>query len=424
MSKFFVDLRNGSWFVPGIVVLVSAALAIGALEVDAAIGVEALSGFPRIFGAGAEASRQLLAAIATSTITVAGVVFSITIVALSLTAAQYSPRVLRTFMSDRPNQFVLGTFVGIYVYCLLVLRAVRGGEDSFVPGISIVVALLLALFGTGVLIFFIHHISSSIQVSHIAARVARETLDSVRRIYPTALGSGHPEARAGMEHGPWHCVQSAATGYIQRVDFQRLIACARTQRRVVRMERRIGEFVIKGHRLLSVSGTAPEASFADALRSAYTINTYRDIHQDPASGVQQLVDIALKALSPGVNDIGTARNVLHHVAAILAELCARSLDEERCIEHEGELALLKRELTFEQFVDEAIGPVRRAAVDNVDMLLELLAVLGELARTGEVPQRRAAIVQHIDAIRDAVNTKRLGKADETALTVALMRAQA
>jgi uncharacterized membrane protein len=141
MAKLLTDLRNGFWFAPTIIVLATVALAMLALELDAIVGDDALSRFPRLFGAGAEGARQLLSAIASSTITVAGVVFSITIVALSLTAAQYSPRALRNFMGDRANQLVLGVFVGIYVYCLLILRTIRGGDESFVPGISIVLAL-------------------------------------------------------------------------------------------------------------------------------------------------------------------------------------------------------------------------------------------------------------------------------------------
>src|SRR5689334_4027204 len=147
MLKLLTDLRNSFWFLPSLTVVTCVLVAIGAIELDGFIGKDALARFPRLFGAGAEGARELLSSIAGSTITVAGVVFSITIVALSLTAAQYSPRVLRNFMADRVNQGVLGVFVGIYVYCLIVLRTVRAGDDGFVPGISIIGALLLALVG-------------------------------------------------------------------------------------------------------------------------------------------------------------------------------------------------------------------------------------------------------------------------------------
>jgi uncharacterized membrane protein len=294
--------------------------------------------------------------------TVAGVVFSITIVALSLTAAQYSPRVLRNFMGDRGNQVVLGVFVGIYVYCLLVLRTVRGGEDGFVPGISIVGALLLAIVGVGVLIFFIHHIALSIQVSHIAARVARDTITAVRNVYPPCRATDGGSEGMHVDVQRWHAVCAPANGYIQRIDMDALLRWARAQQRLVRVNKAVGEFVVRGNPMLEVSGDespAPEA--AQDLLAGFAINTYRDIVQDPEFGLQQLVDIALKALSPGVNDVGTARNVVHYITSVLCELARRTAEEQRYFCQDGRLAVIKNCRTFEDIVQATLAPIRRNA---------------------------------------------------------------
>ena len=417
MAKLLMDLRNSLWFVPTVIVLSAAALALGAVELDLIVGRDVLSRFPRLFGVGAEGARQLLSAIAGSTITVTGVVFSITIVALSLTAAQYSPRVLRNFMADRPNQIVLGVFVGVYVYCLLVLRTVRGGEDSFIPGIAIIVALVLALVSIGFLIFFIHHIALSIQVSHIAARIHGETIEAIRSVYPTRL----EEAQAPVaEPSAWSFIAAERTGYIQQIDIDRLAGAARRAGRVARMEKAVGEFVIAGYPLITVSGEEPpEREVAKALRSAYGINSYRDIRQDPGFGVQQLVDIALKALSPGMNDVGTARNILHYLSAVLCELAGRAVEEERFVLCDGALAVVKRGCTFEQFLDSVFGAMRRDAIERPDMTVELLSALREISQAARAPARRAAVLTQVHAIREALDARDLVSADSAAVRAAI-----
>ena len=167
-------LRDSLWFVPSLIVLAAVLLAIGMVELSALAPSEALARWPRLFGAGADGSRSMLSAIAGSMITVAGVTFSITMVAVTQASAQYTPRILRNFMRDRANQAVLGIFVGIFAYCLVVLRTIRGGDGpDFVPSLAVLVGILLALLGIAVLIFFIHHIATALQASEIIARIAR-----------------------------------------------------------------------------------------------------------------------------------------------------------------------------------------------------------------------------------------------------------
>jgi uncharacterized membrane protein len=416
MLKFLTDLRNSFWFVPSVIVLGCAGCAMAAIELDGIVGDDALAHFPRLFGAGAEGARELLSAIAGSTITVAGVVFSITIVALSLTAAQYSPRVLRNFMGDRGNQVVLGVFVGIYVYCLLVLRTVRGGEEGFVPGISIVGALALAIVGVGFLIFFIHHIALSIQVSQIAAHVSRDAIAAVHDVYPPyGLNDADPQAmHLDLQH--WHLLAAPASGYIQQLDVKGLLDWASTNRRIVRVDKAVGEFVVRGHPMLQVSGEeAPEPKSCEQLIRAFVINTYRDIAQDPEFGIQQLVDIALKALSPGVNDIGTARNVLHYITSVLCELAGRSPEQQRHYYADGKLALVKRSRSFEEMVQSALAPIRREARDKPDIMLQLTFALDEVGRAARTREHRDVVVKHVRAIQDPANLERFSSAEADAI---------
>jgi uncharacterized membrane protein len=285
-----------------------------------------------------------------------------------------------------------------------VLRTVRGGDDGFVPGISIVGALALAVVGVGVLIFFIHHIALSIQVSHIAAHVARDTTKAVHDVYPPCRpDEGGPEIMH-LDLQQWHSLAAPANGYIQQLDVKGLLAWSKTNHRIVRVNKAVGEFVICGHPMLQVSGEEkPEPKSCKHLLRAFVINTYRDIAQDPQFGVQQLVDIALKALSPGVNDIGTARNVLQYITSVLCELAGRSPEEQRYYYVDGKLALIKRSRSFEDIVQGALAPIRREARDKPDMMLQLAFTLEEIARTARTPEHRDVVVKHLLEIHDPAN---------------------
>lgn len=400
MEKVWTQLRSGFWFLPGVMVIAAAVLAIVMTEIDTRVARDALHGVPRLFGAGAEGSRELLSAIASSTITIAGVVFSITIVALSLTAAQYSPRVLRNFMRDRSNQLVLGIFVGIFTYCLLVLRTIQGGEDAFVPSLSVIVGILLALVGIGFLIYFIHHIATSIQVSHIAASIADETNAAIDRLFPQELGEELPaDLNAQIQEMVWQPVPAADTGYIQQVEMEALLKFACRYDVVVRMEHGIGAFVIAGQSLVSLS--TPDRvndEIIKAVNNIFSVSTYRNIPQDAAFGIQQLVDIALKALSPGVNDTNTAITSLDYLTAILYRLARRRIEEPYRLDR-GKLRVVAIGPSFRQLVDAAFDPIRRNADGNVQMILALFNAVETIGRATRNAERRKILLRQARMIR-------------------------
>ncbi len=183
------SMRSSFWFVPALMVVDAVVLAILLITLDTSLDLHLAARWPLLFGAGAAGARGLLTTVASSMITVAGLVFSITLVALSLTSSQYTSRVIRNFMRDRVNQWVLGVFLGIFAYCLVVLRTIReGDEGAFVPTLAVLAGLILAFIGIAVLIHFIHHIATTIQASSIVATAAQETLAAVDHLFPEALG--------------------------------------------------------------------------------------------------------------------------------------------------------------------------------------------------------------------------------------------
>lgn len=436
IKKLWLDLNSSLWFLPGLIVLGSIALALALVEFDKQIGGNWISGYPRLFGVEPAGSRDMLSAVAGSMITVAGIVFSIVIVALSLASSQYTPRILRNFMRDRINQTVLGVFVGVFTYCIVVLRTIRGGDDDqvFVPSIAVIVGVLLALVGIGFLIYFIHHIAVSIQASSIVAAVYAETVEVIDEIFPHRLGENAPdEETENLEKfaaaAVWKIVRSTQTGYIQNIDIGGLLDFTRRGDLVVRMEHGVGEFVIAGAPLASVAGASGADLTIDdeagkKLNGVYSIDNFRTIDQDVAFGLRQIVDVVMKALSPGINDTTTAVISIDYLTAIAAHLAAHPFPS-RFRFAENRLRVIAKRPSFEDLLDLAFNQPRQNAKDNVAIILRLLHALEQiavrvrdghdlhdhqLALSAEQKQSRlAAIRRHLqmtmDAARENVESK-------------------
>lgn len=401
-------LRASLWFVPGNLVLLGVALAIALIEADVRIDNSAFARWPRLFGTGASGARSLLVAVASSMITVAGVAFSITLVALSLASSQYTSRVLRNFMSDRTNQTVLGVFVGIFAYCLVVLRTIRDGSGTeFVPSLAVMGGVVLAFVGIGFFIYFIHHIAMAIQASHILARIGAETVRGVDVLFPEGVGGDvkseeNPGREAMLDDKAWTPACSARTGYIQGIDSEALLTIARDSGSVVRMERRIGEFIIEGMPLALIRGEKePDAKTLDAIRGAYLINHQRTTDQDAAFGIRQIVDVALKALSPGVNDTTTAIMALDYLTAILVRLSKRKIESPWRYD-EGTLRVITRGSTYRDLVAESFDQIRQNGGGNVAVLARLLDALDTLSGVVRSRQRRVVLRVQANATREVI----------------------
>lgn len=396
-------LASGLWFVPTLMVLGALALAVGLIQVEGMMSMDLGERWPRLFGAGGDGSRAMLTAIATSMSTVAGVVFSVTVVALSLAASQYSPRVLRTFTSDRPTQVVLGAFVGIFAYCLVVLRTIRGGDSGFVPSVAVLGGLVLALFGIGLLVFFIHHLAASIQASSIVARVARATQEAIEHLFPEELAAPAPDASTEAESaGPWTPLCARRTGYIISVSTSGLVGLARRHGRVLRMDAGIGDFVIEGQVLASLRG-GQAVSDADEARlgELYSFAEQRTIEQDAAYGMQQIVDIGSKALSPGINDASTAVLCIDRLTQLLMSVATRQV--ETPLRREGdELRVIARGVSFADLVDLAYRALGHDAAQQPLVMERLLASLERVAAVTDSPGRRAALRQQAAHLADHV----------------------
>ncbi|MFU8857510.1 MAG: DUF2254 domain-containing protein [Deferrisomatales bacterium] len=403
------EIRSSFWFVPAGFVLGAVVLATVLITVDASFDLQVAERWPLLFGAGAAGARGLLTAVAGSMITVAGVVFSITLVALSLTSSQYTSRVIRNFMRDRGTQSVLGVFVGIFAYCLVVLRTIRAGDEvEFVPSLAVLAGLLLAFVGIAFLIYFIHHISVSIQASSIVAATAQETIAAVDHLYPVALGDEDDEEADGdlatsLENQSWFAVPARKTGYIETIDADALLALARKHGGILRMERGIGEFVVEGAPLVSIADPDGRDGWvgetAAALNAVYVVSRHRTVEQDAAFGIRQIVDIALKALSPGINDTTTAVMCVDYLGAILSRLAARRIATPHWLD-QGELRVMARGPSFESLLDEAFDQIRQNAAGNVAVLSRTVGALQVVSGQTPSPSRRRAVQEKVQWVAD------------------------
>ena len=389
--------RESLWLVPAAMILGALALGLLMVRISGDVDHKALVHYPRLFGASPDSSREMLSVIAAAMMTVTSVTFSITMVAVSQAASQYSSRILRHFMRDRANQVALGTFTGVFVYCLVILRTVRSDQDlRFNPEVAVIVAVVLAILAIGVLVFFIHHVAQSLQATTILARVADETRHAVEQLFPDAVGEEPSPAQFAaaartVAHLQWHSVQSAHTGYLLGVDGQALTAFAADRDLVVKMERAIGEHVVEGTPLASANRPLDDEEAA-ALRALFAIARFRTIAQDPAFGLRELADVAVRALSPGINSTSTATTALDNIGAVLFLLTQRRVDDPHRVQ-DGRVRVVTRAPSFARLVATGLHEIRRNAAGNYRVLLRLLDTLALLLAHTGLPARRTVLLE-------------------------------
>lgn len=423
LRQLWYRVSSSLWFVPLGMVFGAIVLAVLLIATDLAIGTDWTREQSLVFGVGASGARGMLSAIAGSMMTVASLTFSLTISTLAIASTQYTSRLIRNFMRDRHNQFVLGFFVGLFAYCLVVLRTIRSGDETaFVPALAVLGGLLLALLSIGVLIFFIHHIAQSIQVGTILRRVTNETLKAINEMFPADLGEPADPTRSGPGPAPeeiatppdedahggrrWHAVSAQRFGYVQSIDAKSLIAMAAENDGVVRMVSDIGSFVTPEGTLCEIAiASPPTDELVDELREMFGIGAARTIEQDAAFGIRQIVDIALRALSPGINDTTTGVMCVEHLAAVLETLAARTIPD-RMRAEDGQVRFIASGRSFDVLTGLCLDQIRQSASGNTAVMSALLHAIKATGRQTSDHHRRQTLSRHASLIatlaRDSV----------------------
>lgn len=373
------ELLSNVLFLPAVVALAFALLGLAVPALDEA-GVEAIA-----FQGDHAAAHSVLSTIAGSLITVAALSFSLMLVTLQLVSSQFTPRAIRGLLAERAHQLTIGAFVGVFIYCLLVMRLVR--EEAPVPGISVAVAIAFGVLGLPLLVFFIHHLSQSIKVSNIAARVGRETLAAIDELYPRPWVPPQETSERAFDEVGTGSVRAWRAGYIQRIDAGALVGAAPA---AMHVRARPGDFVTRSDVLLSVGRDADPRAVAElerAARRAIHIADERDVEQDAAYGLRLLADIALRALSPGVNDPTTAVTCIHHLGSCLEDLAGRDMPSRELCAGAGDIHIVIERRTFEEHLQVAFEELISFVGGNARVTRELARVL---ERAGDVAARLGA----------------------------------
>ncbi len=404
------SVRDRLWFVPSLAAVGAMALAVGAVAIPTP---QTGSAFAQtwLFGASAEGARGVLSAIATSLITVTGVVFSVTIVALQLASSQFTPRVLRSFTADRVNQAVLGVFIGTFTYTLLVLRTIRStGEDgraADVPQVAVTLALALLLVSVGALIVFINHMAQSIQEPVILHRESTRTVERLDVLFPEHVGRRDDGAGTDQE---WECpdepctaITAAESGYLQSVDGEALWRSGRQERLTMRMEVRLGAFAFPGKPLVSVwpAHLGQDPDVVTAVRRAFVLGTERTPEQDLEYGIVAISDVAIKALSPSVNDPTTAMHCIDRLTEVLGALASRRHPDLRRQSPDGRVRLMVQDTPLERALGVAFDQIRHFGANNPAIANKLLAAVIDLCNVVPGEDRHVLAAQASAVLRAA-----------------------
>lgn len=385
--------RSSYWFVPTVMALLTILAASVTTAIDANLPHRGAIILGWLYSGGPEGARLILSTIAGSMITIAGVVFSVTIVALSLTSSQFGPRLLGEFMRDTGTQVVLGTFISSFLYCLFVLRVVRDEPNgAFTPHVSVSFALLLALAGTAVLIYFIHHVAAAIQADNIITSVYGDLEETIDRLFPDESKEGeepYDEELNGALPEDFERnsrdIRSDGSGYLQAVDLAGLMNTAVRFDLIMRLRFRPGDFVSEGVTLVSI---LPRRKWDDAIpplaTGAFILGRQRTNEQDVEFALRQLAEIALRALSPGINDPFTAITCIDWLCVAVGRIASRW--SESCLrrDEEGNLRLVLVPSPFEKVFSTAFDQIRYAAAAHPQVILRLLdavVTLASLVRT-------------------------------------------
>ncbi|KUL22808.1 hypothetical protein ADL15_47320 [Actinoplanes awajinensis subsp. mycoplanecinus] len=398
--------RTQLWPVPTFCVALAVLLGVVLPRLDADID-EDLPGVVTVylFSGGPEAARAVLSAVAGSLVTVTSLTFSLTVVTLQLASSQFSPRLLRTFTRDRLVHLSLGMLLATFVYALTVLRTVRGDlpdQPAFVPQISVTVAYLLALVSVLALVVFLAHLSRQIRVEWMMRQVHAETNATIGRVL-----TGEGTARtAPIAPDDAIVLTAGGSGFLTSVDERALLAAAMDNAAVVLIDRLPGDSLVAGTPIGQAWPFLRDARLVKTRHDALTGCLHRAVRtgfertaaQDVAFGLRQLVDVVVKALSPGVNDPTTAVHGLGHIAVLMCDLAGRDLGPRLVCDDEGQTRLVLRRPSFDELLDLAVAQPRRYGAAEPVVLSRLATMLREIAWTASGSVQRAAVARHLESL--------------------------
>ncbi|GGI68901.1 DUF2254 domain-containing protein [Pseudarthrobacter scleromae] len=413
-SAHWLDaLRTQLWPLPALAVALAVVLGIALPALDSAVDGElpdSVTVF--LFSGGPEAARAVLQAISGSLITVTSLTFSLTVVTLQLASSQFSPRLLRTFTSDRFVHGTLALFLAAFAFSLTVLRSVRdegNGNTAFVPEISVTVAYALAMASVVGLVLFLAHLTREIRVETMMSRVNVETQETMDRVFPQDRPALLPQPFPASGSFP---IRASSSGFLTSYVQGELLQAAKDAGAVLRIDREPGSSLVQGVPFATAWPVAPGATFTAEVREKLTKDTNAAVAtgyertnvQDVGFGFRQLVDVAARALSPGINDPTTAVHVIGHLSALLCRLAERNPGPEHLVDDDGRVRVVLSHPGMQVFLSLAMDQPRQYGAADPAVAARLLRLLHELAWCDRTGRYRAEIVDHLGRMRNAIGS--------------------
>ena len=400
------ELKATFWFVPVIIIILSILLSIGLVYIDG-IYVFPQEGIGRFFFVrSADSARSILATISAAMMGVAGTVFSITLVALTLASSQFGPRLIKNFMYVRLNQVVLGAYISTYLYCLLVLNAVREGDDySFIPSISILVAIVAAIANIMLLIVFIHRIAVSIQADNVISDISDFLSKQVKSLFPAKMGEekdkGDSIDPASVISGYKNqiSIKSPKSGYLQYVDSEALMDIITAKDALFEIYFRPGAHLVEGIKMgMLFTNRIWEERDIERISSQFVIGKTKTPEQDLEYSIDQMVEIAARALSPGVNDPYTAMSCIDNLTSSMCYLAQTEFPSNYRFDEKENLRLIADTLDFEGVMDAAFNQIRQFSGGSPSVIIRLMEALITINGFTTKDCYKKALIKHAEMV--------------------------
>ncbi|MGY8914533.1 MAG: DUF2254 domain-containing protein [Flavobacteriales bacterium] len=401
-----MELQSSFWFVPILIITISIGAAIGLLYLDNMFNYQP-SGIVRfIFPGSVDSARSVLSIISGAMIGVAGTVFSITLVALTLASSPFGSRLLRNFMHERINQVVLGTYIATYVYCLLVLNAVKGTDQfSFIPSFSVLVAILAAIANIILLIIFIHHIAISIQANKVISDISEAWSKNLKQLFPVEIGEepaddeNHNIELLKKTFRNKTNITSPKSGYILYADNEGIFNMAKEKKLLVILNYRPGDYVVE-HMEIGEVFSEEELDEDDLLdfRDIFILGKSRTPQQDPEFSIHQMVEIAGRALSPGINDPYTAITCIDNLTSTLCYLTKVQFPSKYRYDENKELRVVASNLTFRGMLNVAFNQIRQFAGGSPSVVIRLMDALITINTMAKTTEQKIALKEHAQMV--------------------------
>ena len=399
---YLKELSATFWFLPVVFIAFSIFLSVGLVYLDRMVTIS-YEGWLRFFLVNSsDSARSILSTISGAMIGVAGTVFSVTLVVLTLASSQFGPRLIKNFMYVKLNQVVLGSYIATYLYCLLVLNAVRDSEDySFIPSISILAAILAAVANIILLIVFIHKIAISIQADKVISDISDFISGQVDTLFPEKMGEEkgdeeHFDTFSAISKYKIHTsIKSPKSGYLQYVDSTTLMEVVTRHGALVKLHHRPGSYLVKDMEIgLLFTNTNLEEDSLESVINQFVIGKTKTSQQDLEFSIHQMVEIAARALSPGVNDPFTAIACIDNLTSTLCYLAQAKFPSKHRFDEEGSLRIIADILDFEGVLDAAFNQIRQFSTGSTAVIIRLMEALIIILKFTSKQNHKDAVIKH------------------------------